>query len=397
MQFHEYTTFRTLIARGGDTESQDVATSTNSAGFRRTVLEQYAAATHQPDAEEFNNAHLVICEEYWVHLQRPYYNVWPIAVSLAPSVKLNLQFRQVEIPFDALLLRFARGHEPHNLKTAMVFLPKGLNRIHVFLHFADEAARGINGMEFGTASTDEQRHFAAKVGSLMTFIHQYEPNDVVEEWFETLGQRKTQVADYQHAAGLLIVRLVVFIALLSQGEDFITPIVLAKDRAKYESNDDIEVKRWLEDRAARRAGRGFDVGKKIQLLKDTSPHWRNPHLCLFWTGEGRARPIIKTRSGAIVQSVSLAEVPTGYLGAERDEEDELASEKTPREFFSKRRRFEIMKRDHFRCQLCGISSAGGAQLHIDHRVPLSKGGSNEEDNLWTLCDRCNLGKSDILL
>jgi 5-methylcytosine-specific restriction endonuclease McrA len=36
----------------------------------------------------------------------------------------------------------------------------------------------------------------------------------------------------------------------------------------------------------------------------------------------------------------------------------------------------------------------GAALHVDHRLAVAKGGSNDEGNLWTLCDRCNLGKSD---
>ncbi len=54
----------------------------------------------------------------------------------------------------------------------------------------------------------------------------------------------------------LMDRLVVLIGLLSRDEDLITPIVLAKDRPRYESTDDGEVKRWLEERAARRGGRG---------------------------------------------------------------------------------------------------------------------------------------------
>jgi 5-methylcytosine-specific restriction endonuclease McrA len=43
---------------------------------------------------------------------------------------------------------------------------------------------------------------------------------------------------------------------------------------------------------------------------------------------------------------------------------------------------------------------GGQRLSftaIRSQVPLAKGGSNEDDNLWTLCDHCNLGKSDTVL
>ena len=36
-------------------------------------------------------------------------------------------------------------------------------------------------------------------------------------------------------------------------------------------------------------------------------------------------------------------------------------------------------------------------LHIDHRYPKSKGGSNTPDNLVTACAECNYGKGDIIL
>ena len=33
--------------------------------------------------------------------------------------------------------------------------------------------------------------------------------------------------------------------------------------------------------------------------------------------------------------------------------------------------------------------------NVDHIVPVSKGGTNDLDNLVTACEQCNLGKSDI--
>lgn len=57
-------------------------------------------------------------------------------------------------------------------------------------------------------------------------------------------------------------------------------------------------------------------------------------------------------------------------------------------------RFEILKRDGYRCCLCGRSAADGAELEVDHKVPISKGGKTEPANLWTLCWDCNRGKSD---
>jgi len=57
-------------------------------------------------------------------------------------------------------------------------------------------------------------------------------------------------------------------------------------------------------------------------------------------------------------------------------------------------RYNVLKRDNFTCQKCGITSKDGAKLEVDHIIPVSKGGKTVMSNLQTLCDRCNSGKSD---
>lgn len=57
-------------------------------------------------------------------------------------------------------------------------------------------------------------------------------------------------------------------------------------------------------------------------------------------------------------------------------------------------RYKILKRDGFCCRYCGLSAADKVVLHIDHIVPLSKGGTDDEDNLCAACESCNLGKSN---
>ena len=57
-------------------------------------------------------------------------------------------------------------------------------------------------------------------------------------------------------------------------------------------------------------------------------------------------------------------------------------------------RFKILHRDKYRCQACGASAASGADLHVDHILPVSKGGTNEESNLRVLCSECNIGRGN---
>jgi HNH endonuclease len=63
-------------------------------------------------------------------------------------------------------------------------------------------------------------------------------------------------------------------------------------------------------------------------------------------------------------------------------------EKRERGAIPDRIRSAVLVRDRGRCRRCGSAR----NLEIDHIVPVSKGGASEEDNLQTLCRRCNRRK-----
>ena len=54
----------------------------------------------------------------------------------------------------------------------------------------------------------------------------------------------------------------------------------------------------------------------------------------------------------------------------------------------------ILKRDRYKCLLCGASPANDddVELHIDHIKPVARGGKTTEFNLWVLCGTCNRKK-----
>lgn len=56
-------------------------------------------------------------------------------------------------------------------------------------------------------------------------------------------------------------------------------------------------------------------------------------------------------------------------------------------------RAEVIHAAHGRCQMCGRTvEKNGITLVVDHKKPRDWGGTNDRDNLWAICEECNLGK-----
>jgi 5-methylcytosine-specific restriction endonuclease McrA len=83
------------------------------------------------------------------------------------------------------------------------------------------------------------------------------------------------------------------------------------------------------------------------------------------------------------------------LRAELDQLRKLVNERRP---IAKRLRQQIAERDGSRCAYCNRSGDSkdpdGKSWHIDHDIPVCRGGLNEESNLVLACAACNLAKRD---
>lgn len=95
---------------------------------------------------------------------------------------------------------------------------------------------------------------------------------------------------------------------------------------------------------------------------------------------------------AVCARTTFAGACTPELQSRRSERRSMAKRKA----LSKRTRFEVFKRDSFKCQYCG-KAAPDVVLRLDHIHPVSKDGENDLLNLITACVDCNAGKSDVLL
>ncbi|HAK97252.1 MAG TPA: HNH endonuclease [Planctomycetes bacterium] len=81
----------------------------------------------------------------------------------------------------------------------------------------------------------------------------------------------------------------------------------------------------------------------------------------------------------------------------------LAPRKAIKRDVSSSQRARILARDGYTCQVCGAGAGEPdpsdtrrrVRLRVDHVVPVSEGGSNEDDNLRALCEACNAGRSNL--
>lgn len=143
----------------------------------------------------------------------------------------------------------------------------------------------------------------------------------------------------------------------------------------------------------------------IQLLEN---------LLLIWTRIGRQPRYSEIRKPDSIYNISTyerrfgswraaLEVFVGWANSEELEAPDIESvsssstprQKTPRQP-NLRLYFRVLRRDRFTCCACGASPATdpGTRLQVDHVIPWSNGGATTEENLQTLCEKCNQGKSN---
>jgi len=138
-----------------------------------------------------------------------------------------------------------------------------------------------------------------------------------------------------------------------------------------------------------------EVDAYIRCAKDVSPREvcveidrvESPNI-LSWkfchNNEGALRRVSVVMAAGVDKETTGRELVTNYSRANR------------RRGIAPRLRYRILEMARFRCVACGSSSNDGVTLHIDHIIPVSRGGSSDESNLQVLCQPCNLGKSDMM-
>lgn len=326
------------------------------------------------------------CEFNWLQHERPYYNVYPIVEELVNKTKLNFSAAFLRFPFQPLVFRFAAGHEPLGITSALItigsprYVPEGANMLNsvnrrlfggicatAIVNYVKPLANGAlyevyplgmfaapddglitsarpweptieeitadpqNLIDVGSGTFLSKKSAGPKPDPLLEAVtnkykllsiehsiglqHNYSENELSFENRAALCVSEQSLEVYQ-----FLFKLAVFASMLHAGDDLITPIVLAKHQERYDKETDEAARKWLEDKAAKIQGRGFNFGKGLQERCEMSPHLRNSHMALFWTGIGRVKPLLKLRRGSVITPKHLSRVPTGFMGPEQPDE-----------------------------------------------------------------------------
>ncbi len=116
-------------------------------------------------------------------------------------------------------------------------------------------------------------------------------------------------------------------------------------------------------------------------------------------GEGRQPELEKMLKQFQEWYINLDTLDRYKAGIEAENKEVLEPEEIPEldsySFVRPGKWWAVLARDKWKCLSCGRTSReDGATLEVDHIVPRSKGGTDEMDNLQTLCKKCNIGKSN---
>lgn len=160
--------------------------------------------------------------------------------------------------------------------------------------------------------------------------------------------------------------------------------IKARDREKWRKN--------REAHSIKRKERYWDESSGIRK--------RNIERCRAWVSENIDRVYEKMRQYYRTNAESVKERVRQYEKNNPEKTKELSRVKTNR----RRARLASSGKQYTRhdikrlydlqrgkCANCGCSIKGG--YHIDHRVPVAKGGDNSPTNIELLCKQCNLKKA----
>ncbi|MFD4723055.1 HNH endonuclease [Streptomyces sp. NPDC058423] len=169
-------------------------------------------------------------------------------------------------------------------------------------------------------------------------------------------------------------------------------------RLTAEQADTDLAERWQVAKASRnlkKAGGGTTSGKDrvLHYLQQISPRPADKEQLAYvakiqeWPRRMRE---LEEEGWQIISNVDDPTLPPGSYRLETLEK------RPPRVRQAIKLRYEILERDKKTCQDCGRIPGQGVSLQVHHILPVHQGGTNDPDNLVTLCSECHGGRHALM-
>ena len=122
----------------------------------------------------------------------------------------------------------------------------------------------------------------------------------------------------------------------------------------------------------------FANAKSFRSIADADAYIRNH------------RELTKSFGDCFIVNEKLEVVSSGECKKFTDEQLNILGKKrkAPRTILSKDKRIDIYNKSNHFCSLCG-RPLDYSEMTVDHIIPISRGGKNEENNLRCVCEECN--------
>jgi hypothetical protein len=233
-----------------------------------------------------------LAEAWWHKNKRPFFNVHPVIERKLLEIDDALNLKEVHLPFPAMEVRTKNN----------TFLVSDLGPIFY-------VCVELDGMDY-------QDFTVLKIASIKDTVDA--PSQGIAETHLRL-RPKTGTRSLTNEMRADFVHLVAGICMLAKDKSIVVPVVLANDRKDGMTPEELQK---YSERATKRTGRiGFDVGKELEKAS-ALVHYRNGCFAKYYVSPSHEQypdnattataPIIKWRSGAVVNERNTPKVPTGF-------------------------------------------------------------------------------------
>ena len=263
---------------------------------------------HNDCGNSFLAGYKLLFDIGWYEINRPYYNIYPVALNGFSRMSLDVPCNSIEFPVDSLCICLPEsntftGYVCNNgplVRFSNILITKGMERI-IFI--------GKSNNEIFVPIDVKKEIGENKSSTVSSMIESVLSLRLYSEFDKKLLSRLFRVA--------------LSVSVIAQNDTIgiVHNDVLPKDRISFMEETNANKRKAMIRRARKKGMNGWTIGLNYEMQKKTSPHYRRPHLRMQMCGKGRTEARIVEVRGHYVKPKEITDVPTDYLDGKPDDKE----------------------------------------------------------------------------